>query len=114
MELISNKKVNIKELKATLGKSYPLGVFNNLQQVGEATGSREIINRCIDLFVQELIERPAYISAGLDPLKHSIYEAIDNVDQFRDTVNDFINMHLHYIQKLSETLEMLKHRSKPI
>lgn len=115
MNLVSDKIVNIKQLKMALAEEYPLDYTDGLLQCGNAIGPEEIIRESIDEFIQENVERPALEAMGVDSTKEledGIYDAIDNMDDFRDCINDFIKIHLQYIKNVENFSKWRKKGAK--
>lgn len=80
-QLVSEKIVNIAALKIALGEYF---------ECPHAAKDENFKDK-VDEFVQANIEMPAAEAAGLNHHEANIYEIIDNVDEFRDCVNEFID-----------------------
>lgn len=78
-ELFVGETVNIKHLKNAL--------------VDECSNYSDMssFSDFVDEWVQLNIEIPMAESAGLDKIKDSIYDYIDNVNELRDLQNDFVS-----------------------
>lgn len=81
--LVKNKIVNVKALKAALQNEFQPGCYDNAEMLSDA----------VDEFVQINVEMLAAERAAQDHGQADIYEIIDNVDEFRDCVNDFLDSH---------------------
>ena len=78
-ELFTGKTVNIKHLKNAL-----IDECSNYSDMGS-------FSDFVDEWIQLNIEIPMAESAGLDKIKDSIYDYVDNVNELRDCQNDFVS-----------------------
>ncbi len=78
-KLFAGETVNIKHLKNAL--------------VDECSNYSDIssFSDFVDEWIQLNIEIPMAESAGLDKIKDSVYDYIDNVNELRDCQNDFVS-----------------------
>jgi hypothetical protein len=79
-DLVNNKIVDCKKLKQMLKEEF----------ANYPCETEEDLNYAVDEYIQDKVENLAYEQIGLDKMSGDIYDALDNVDQFRDTVMDFV------------------------
>jgi hypothetical protein len=97
MKLVENKIVNIKELKYNLIEKYKDVDMSRYED-------KKDFDDCVDIDIQEMVEEPAFEDyEELNGVKtQDIYNVIDNIDEFRDCVRDFINSYDDYFETSDE------------
>ena len=78
-ELFTGKTVNIKHLKNALA--------DECSNYSDTSNFSDFV----DEWIQLNIEIPMAESAGLDKIKDSVYDYVDNVNELRDCQNDFVS-----------------------